>query len=256
VPIRGLAGIGILLVLASSGHAQTNAPDTAGLNAALDAFRDQIRRCWVPPAGQQGIAHTNPIIRLRLKLDGTLDGDPVLLNRSSEPEFPALAESALKALKKCQPFRLPAQAYSLWKETEIVFNPSEMGPPPKADNVSSDCTNAPGPYRRLVCADAEIKQWDGKLFAAHVISTLAASGPEYESFAVGQTRWESTVLNPLCGLLGKGSASSEQLLQSKGCVIAAIKERIAKLRAGNSPPRHVTGDEQKKNDREPLPEAK
>jgi hypothetical protein len=245
VLIRGLAGIGILVVLASSGHAQTNALDRAGLNAALDAFRDQIRRCWVPPAGQQGIAHTNPNIRLRLKLDGTLDGAPVLLNRSSEPEFRALAESVLKALTKCQPFHLPAQAYSLWKETEIVFDPSDMGPPPKVDNVSSDCTNAPSPYRRLVCADAEIKQWDGKLFAAHVISTLAASGPEYETFAAGQAKWESTVLNPRCGLVGKDGASGEQLLQSKGCVIAAIKERIVKLRAGNSPSQHVTGDGQK-----------
>ena len=47
--------------------------------------------------------------------------EPVLVNTSGDPAFHAMADSALRAIKRCAPFKIPAQYapfYGDWQELE------------------------------------------------------------------------------------------------------------------------------------------
>jgi len=63
------------------------------------------------------------IVRITLNQDGSLSGEPVLVNFGSGPSQ-AAAASALLAVGRCQPFKLPLAKYDLWKEMEIMFDAS------------------------------------------------------------------------------------------------------------------------------------
>jgi hypothetical protein len=63
------------------------------------------------------------MIRITLNQDGSLAGEPVLVNSGSGPSQ-AAAGSALLAIRRCQPFKLPPAKYNLWKDVEIRFDAS------------------------------------------------------------------------------------------------------------------------------------
>lgn len=65
-------------------------------------------------------------VHILLKQDGSLQADPVLLNRGDSPFFQVAAESALRAVRRCQPYKLPLAKYEAWKDVEINFDPREM----------------------------------------------------------------------------------------------------------------------------------
>jgi hypothetical protein len=69
-------------------------------------------------------------IRILLNPDGTLRGAPRIEDQarmSNDPFFRAVAESALRALRKplCSPLKLPYSEYDEWKEIILTFNPRE-----------------------------------------------------------------------------------------------------------------------------------
>jgi colicin import membrane protein len=92
----------------------------------IDALRAQIQACWNPPAGALEAKDLIVQVRLRLQKDGSLSADPVLLNRGSHPVFQIAAESALRAIKRCQPYKLPAHKYEIWRDVEVTFDPRDM----------------------------------------------------------------------------------------------------------------------------------
>jgi TonB C terminal len=108
----------------------------------ISALITQIRLCWLPPqiATSQGLTVN---VSVALNRDGSLKGDPAIENHSDNPAFAALAASVLRALKQCQPFRLPASKYAAWKALEIVFDPIMM-----AGSGPAPSTPAPGPPKR------------------------------------------------------------------------------------------------------------
>ena len=58
-----------------------------------------------------------------------LVGAPEPLNKPSDPAMSSLAESAMRAVKKCDPLRIPAQYapfYNEWKARILRFDPEEM----------------------------------------------------------------------------------------------------------------------------------
>jgi colicin import membrane protein len=88
--------------------------------------RQQVERCWSPPAGAIGADDLQVQLAFSLNRDGSLSGRPSIVNRSGAPYFQAAAESARTAVYQCSPLRLPARDYDYWKEVQITFDPRDM----------------------------------------------------------------------------------------------------------------------------------
>ena len=65
-----------------------------------------------------------------LKKDGTITKSEILdhqrMNRPGQKFYKVLAESALRAVRLCQPLKVPPTGYDKWKEIQLNFNPTEM----------------------------------------------------------------------------------------------------------------------------------
>lgn len=87
---------------------------------------DQIRSCWnVPVSGKPSVL---PQVRMVLNQDGSLAGAPVLINSSGDPLFRAVADSGMRAIRQCSPFRIPARfqpTYNDWRSTIVQLNPDD-----------------------------------------------------------------------------------------------------------------------------------
>ena len=92
-------------------------------------IRDQLAQCWSPPAGVADGGALKPVVRVSLMPDGTVTGSPTIVNDQSSPAFRAMADSALRAVRKCSPFKIPAQFapfYNDWKDWTVTFDPKDM----------------------------------------------------------------------------------------------------------------------------------
>jgi outer membrane biosynthesis protein TonB len=94
----------------------------------LDAIRQQIERNWSIPAGAKDAANLIVRIHIALNPDGTLRGTPQILDQSrmGEDYFRIAAESAVRAIYKSEPLKLPADKYEAWRDVTLTFNPREM----------------------------------------------------------------------------------------------------------------------------------
>ena len=101
------------------------AAEAVNPNSVVIAFRTQIAQCWAPPAQAANARGLVVVVRVKLKRDGSLAGEPVVVN-SGTGMFNVVAKSALAALRRCQPFKLPAAAYEVWKEVELSFVPEKI----------------------------------------------------------------------------------------------------------------------------------
>ena len=95
-----------------------------------DALRAQIFGCWSIPLGLPYDENLLVRIKLQLKKDGTIMNSEILdherMNRPGQKFYKVLAESALRAVRLCQPLKVPPTGYDNWKELQLNFNPSEM----------------------------------------------------------------------------------------------------------------------------------
>ncbi len=103
--------------------AQLSQSELARLLAML---KQQLSACWNPPVGVREARDLAVRVRFSLNRDGSLSGEPVVANRGSNPMFQVAAETALRAVRSCQPLRLPAAKYEFWQEVEVNFDPAEM----------------------------------------------------------------------------------------------------------------------------------
>lgn len=93
----------------------------------IDAFRMQMSRCWSPPVGAANAGQLVVRIRIFLLPNGQLAQAPQLLNsRSGDRYFEAAAGAAMRAIQRCQPYRMPADKYQAWQQIDLNFDPSEM----------------------------------------------------------------------------------------------------------------------------------
>jgi outer membrane biosynthesis protein TonB len=99
------------------------AKGTAADNSATwgSMFQRQVERCWKKPYG--GIESQRPeaVFAIRLKRDGTLEGNPVPEGVPATPFLKVYQESAYRAIIECQPYNLPAAMYEEWKYFAPVF---------------------------------------------------------------------------------------------------------------------------------------
>ena len=95
-----------------------------------DALKSQIFSCWSIPLGLPNNENLLVRIKVKIKPDGTILNTEILnherLNMPGQGFYKVLAESALRAIKLCQPLTLPADGYERWKELILNFDAREM----------------------------------------------------------------------------------------------------------------------------------
>ena len=95
-----------------------------------DALRAQIFGCWSVPLGLPYDQDLLVRVKLQLKQDGTIMKSEILdherMNRPGQKFYKVLAESALRAVRLCQPLKVPPTGYDKWKDLQLNFNPTEM----------------------------------------------------------------------------------------------------------------------------------
>jgi len=95
-----------------------------------DALKAQIFGCWSIPLGLPYNENLLVRIKLKLKPDGSVTKTEILdharMNKPGQRFYKVLAESALRAVKLCQPLRVPTTGYERWKELQLNFDAREM----------------------------------------------------------------------------------------------------------------------------------
>ena len=95
-----------------------------------DALKAQIFGCWSIPLGLPYNKNLLVRIRLQLKPDGSIIRSEILdharMNKPGQGFYKVLAESALRAIKLCQPLRVPTTGYERWKDIQLNFDAREM----------------------------------------------------------------------------------------------------------------------------------
>ena len=95
-----------------------------------DALKAQIFGCWSIPLGLPYNENLLVRIKLELKPDGSVIKSEILdharMNKPGQGFYKVLAESALRAIKLCQPLRVPTTGYERWKELQLNFDAREM----------------------------------------------------------------------------------------------------------------------------------
>jgi hypothetical protein len=95
-----------------------------------DALKAQIFGCWSIPLGLPYNQNLLVRIKLELKPDGSVIKSEILdharMNKPGQGFYKVLAESALRAIKLCQPLRVPSTGYEKWKELQLNFDAREM----------------------------------------------------------------------------------------------------------------------------------
>ena len=105
--------------------------DFSGLSLSEeDALKAQIFGCWSIPLGLPYNENLLVRIRLQLKPDGSIIRSEIIdharMNKPGQGFYKVLAESALRAIKLCQPLRVPTSGYERWKDLQLNFDAREM----------------------------------------------------------------------------------------------------------------------------------
>ena len=104
---------------------------TSGLTLSEeDALKAQIFGCWSIPLGLPYNENLLVRIKLQLKSDGTVIKSEILdhvrMNTPGQGFYKVLAESALRAVRLCQPLKVPTTGYERWKDLQLNFDANEM----------------------------------------------------------------------------------------------------------------------------------
>ena len=97
-----------------------------------DAIRAQFMQCWSIPLGIPFDDTMIVKIKIFLDTDGSLASPPEVvqherMNKPSEKYFRTLAESALRAVRRCDPIKVPdITRYDSWKNIQLNFDPREI----------------------------------------------------------------------------------------------------------------------------------
>ncbi len=110
------------------GSSQKLSPSLRGQLVGI--IQDQLMKCWnVPIALANARVAVVPQVRMKLNTDGSLIGQPGVVNASSDPLFAVAANSALTATRRCAPLRIPAQFtayYDDWRDVVVNFDARDV----------------------------------------------------------------------------------------------------------------------------------
>jgi hypothetical protein len=90
----------------------------------VDAIFSSVNSCWSIPLGLPYDEDLSVKIKVKFDLSGNAITTEIIdfakINKKGNAYLKVLAESALRAIKLCQPIKAPKEKYELWKE--VVFN--------------------------------------------------------------------------------------------------------------------------------------
>jgi hypothetical protein len=99
------------------------------MSAAIDGWlTDAYLRCWQPPPTMPEGAKYVAEIRVSFNADGSLSAHPALINPPSDPAWRAYADSAMRAVLRCNPLQVPPQYapfFEQWRNKTVHFDPAE-----------------------------------------------------------------------------------------------------------------------------------
>ena len=114
----------------------TEAPPTLGSSTGsivaqmtvneLDALRARLAQCWNIQLAPPDPAELRVKVKMYLNEDGSLSQSPEVLEAGSTEFARSAAESAVRAVRRCAPYNLPAEKYDSWREINVTFDPREM----------------------------------------------------------------------------------------------------------------------------------
>lgn len=93
-------------------------------------FQRQVRDCWTVPPNAPSFTIA---LRVQLNANGTIIGNPLLLNPDSDEidgrNFRLASASAVRAVHRCAPYNLPSKSYRFWSDVVIYLNPANSADP-------------------------------------------------------------------------------------------------------------------------------
>lgn len=97
----------------------------------LDFIRRQFLECWSVPGGVRDIQSMRVTIRIQVGSDGAQIGPPEIVKRvgagfGNEQFYRTFEESALRAVRICNPLKLPPGDPGRWHDLEFTFDPKDM----------------------------------------------------------------------------------------------------------------------------------
>lgn len=91
------------------------------------AFRQHVKTCGRLPGTLSPDDKVRIVLRVSLLPNATLAREPTLIEASASAKGPALMQSAVEALRRCQPYNmLPADKYKEWKVLDLSFSPHDL----------------------------------------------------------------------------------------------------------------------------------
>ena len=129
-PATGAANAANAPSATPQGLPRHNAPRmSVSMASALDAWlTESYLNCWTPPPTMpEGDVYVAEI-KVVFNADGSLSTRPILLNPPDDPAWRAHAESAMRAVRKCDPLHVPpeyAPYFEQWKIETIHFDPRD-----------------------------------------------------------------------------------------------------------------------------------
>jgi hypothetical protein len=90
-------------------------------------MQEQYKQCWSLPLANG--PHYVAKIHITYQPNGALAAEPALTNPPSDPQSRALADSALRAVRRCNPLKIPARFqpyFEQWKDWVVGFDPDNM----------------------------------------------------------------------------------------------------------------------------------
>jgi hypothetical protein len=98
-----------------------------------DALKNQIEQCmnWGSVAGAPNAQNIVVTVDLTLNPDGSVAQRPQLESESAaeagrDPYVRAAADAALRAIHVCAPYKLPADRYAEWRDSQVNFSPKDV----------------------------------------------------------------------------------------------------------------------------------
>ncbi len=97
-------------------------------DALSGLLQEQYKQCWSYLA-LSNMPRYVAKIRVAYLPDGSLATQPVLTNPPADPQSRALADSAMRAVRRCNPLKIPAKFqpyYEQWKDWVVGFDPDSL----------------------------------------------------------------------------------------------------------------------------------
>ncbi len=85
----------------------------------LSMINSQLQPCAKMPGGGGGADTPIVNVRFRLRQDGSLDGEPVVVDRQNTPLYAIAADASIRAIKQCAPFQLPPDKYCVMEHRHV-----------------------------------------------------------------------------------------------------------------------------------------